>query len=99
MTEYKEMTANRAITKLQCEQEKNNTPSIDIAYTMAVAALKKQIPVKVIYGKCATRRNTTTDICPICRYHVTKNWCSNCGQKLDWSSVKSLRRRSNEKVD
>ena len=47
MTEHKEMAANRAITKLQCEQEKNNTPSIYIAYSMAFEALKKQIPQKV----------------------------------------------------
>ena len=46
MTEHKEMAANRAITKLQCEQEKNNTPSIDIAYSMAFEALKKADSLK-----------------------------------------------------
>lgn len=36
------MTIESAIRKLRCEQERNNTPSLDIAYTMAISALEKQ---------------------------------------------------------
>ena len=36
------MRISGAIRKLRCEQEKNNTPSLDIAYSMAIAALEKQ---------------------------------------------------------
>lgn len=36
------MTIESAIRKMKCEQEKNNTPSMDIAYSMAIQALEKQ---------------------------------------------------------
>lgn len=84
MTEYKEMTANRAIAKLQCEQEKNNTPSIDIAYSMAFEALKKQIPQKV------QEKHIDEYICPACGEEnsgcdegkITDRYCPKCGQRL-----------------
>ena len=47
-----------AITKLKCERDKNNTPSLDIAYAMAIEALEKQIPKK---------RNSYS--CPICSHY------------------------------
>ena len=52
---------------------------------MAIQALEKQIPKKPI-----TRSNTNIADCPCCGATVRgiKNpfgdWCSNCGQKLDW---------------
>lgn len=36
------MKIQGTIRKLKCEQEKNNTPSVDIAYSMAIDALEKQ---------------------------------------------------------
>jgi len=37
-----DMTSQSAINKLECERKQNNTPSVDIAYAMAVDALEKQ---------------------------------------------------------
>lgn len=56
------------------------------AFQMAINALEKQIPKKPI-----THSNTNRADCPCCGATVRgiKNpfgdWCSNCGQKLDWS--------------
>ena len=35
-----------AITKLKCERDKNNTPSLDIAYAMAIEALETLDKIK-----------------------------------------------------
>ena len=35
------MTEQDAIRKLKCEQERNRTPSVDIAYCMAIEALEE----------------------------------------------------------
>ena len=56
------------------------------ALEIGVKALEKQIPRKPI-----THSNTNIADCPCCGATVRgiKNpfgdWCSNCGQKLDWS--------------
>ena len=49
-------------------------------------ALEKQIPKKPIMRKDVAE---TYYICPECEWGVDKfddNYCSDCGQKLDWSS-------------
>ena len=80
------MTIKEAIRELewaknrlmQCSHMDNNRMK---AFNMAIQALEKQVPKKVDEDYC----------CPIC--HVcgiddvgcTANYCSECGQKLDWS--------------
>ena len=45
------MKIGSAIRKLKCEREKNNTPSVDVAYSMAIEALEKKMEIKrVIEG-------------------------------------------------
>lgn len=53
---------------------------------MAIEALEKQIPKKVEWGKTAKvrNRNTVTWVCPVCRYHVTSEYCRKCGQAIKW---------------
>ena len=49
-------------------------------------ALEKQIPKKPIMRKDVAE---TYYICPECEWEVDRfddNYCSDCGQKLDWSS-------------
>lgn len=56
------------------------------AVNMAISALGKQIPKKPII-----HRGTNRADCPTCNATVRGikepfgNWCSKCGQKLDWS--------------
>ena len=40
------MDEQGTIRKLKCEQEKNNTPSVDIAYCMAIQSLEMQDKLK-----------------------------------------------------
>ena len=83
-----------AVTKLKCERDKNNTPSLDIAYAMAIEALEKQIakkPIPIDYEKYINIIENAHFLrgacwCPNCK-HVVKSgsYCNDCGQKLDWS--------------
>ena len=71
-----------AITKLKCERDKNNTPSLDIAYAMAIEALEKQIPKKL--------KDDGWLYCPFCGRDVLMDrfdYCPDCGQALDWSDT------------
>ena len=86
------MKESGAIRKLECEREKNNTPSVDIAYSMAIAALEKQIPKKPIIAH-KTTYGCEIEFeweCPVCGENYIESapcgeWCGYCGQKLDWS--------------
>ncbi len=55
------------------------------AFEMAVAALEKQMPKKPV-----THKDTNRADCPVCGATVRGikepfgDWCSKCGQKLDW---------------
>ena len=83
MTENEAKDWIRAISATQSES--NHTSSLEIrkeALYMAIQALEKQIPKKTItmpfYG----------GTCPSCNGLIPNkevNYCSNCGQKLDWS--------------
>lgn len=82
------MRAQDAIAQLYFIQEDycEGTPYDSDAIDMAISALKKQIQKKpVIY------KNTHRADCPICGNTVRGigkkfgNWCSHCGQALDWS--------------
>lgn len=87
------MEIQGAIRKLKCEQEKNNTPSVDIAYAMAIEALEKQIPKKVEI------KPWSPAYCPTCGHELSESQgdgyykhltylgrCPNveCGQRLGW---------------
>ena len=52
------------------------------AIMLAIEALEKQIPKKIIdYGY-----KTRVGFCPDCEAVVTSDFCDNCGQALDWSN-------------
>ena len=70
----------------------NHMPEIDEywqAGTLAMEALKKQIPMKAVGEHYAHMR------CPSCNHRIPSgggsssrrrdNWCNYCGQKIDWS--------------
>lgn len=50
------------------------------SYNLAIEALKKQIPKK-------PKLSEYDYSCPNCEfeYLINEKYCSNCGQKLDWS--------------
>jgi hypothetical protein len=48
---------------------------------------KRNVPMKPVR---VTHKNNTTDGCPICGYpfYMTPdNYCSDCGQKMDWEDT------------
>lgn len=63
------MKIESAIRKMKCEKAKNNTPSLDIAYSMAIQALEKQKELK----------ENCDGICSECLYRGGrgKNKCAN----------------------
>lgn len=88
MKESEAISIPGAIRKLQCERENNNTPSIDIAYSMAILALKKQIPNK----PADIDEDLGVFRCPSCNEMIyttdkftSHKYCLNCGQAIDWS--------------
>ena len=63
---------------------------------LAVAALKKQIPMKPVYD--STYRE---NYCPACNtpftfygayrtFHIRPAFCGSCGQELDWSGAHEI---------
>ena len=84
------MTIKEAISCLKADREylkDNNICSGEEIY-IAIEALEKQIPKKPIMVKDTAE---TYYRCSECEWEVDKfddNYCSDCGQKLDWSSEK-----------
>lgn len=92
------MEAQKAVEELRikhCIKNQNCTDSCQhgeniCPYDMAINALEKQIPKKVLIGDCGYSLYG----CPNCD-HTDDLWslgkhdkhCPNCGQKLDWSEV------------
>lgn len=90
------MTPQKAIERLEAIEEKyihGGDEDFDekrkIAINIAINALEKQTPKKLIcieIEKC----------CPVCKEGICLigddgnygNYCSNCGQALDWSDAK-----------
>lgn len=80
------MKIEEAIGHIQDVICENNSPNITIfklekeALYMAVDALKKQLAKKPVYECC---------VCPSCgnevKFSIHHNYCTECGQKLDWS--------------
>lgn len=69
-----------------CEFGRDDDLLVEV-YGMSVLALEKQIPKKYVY------HGGNYD-CPVCGYPVLsvsarkKNYCDNCGQRIDWSDWK-----------
>ena len=94
------MTESEAVEKLknmrlfmQIEDDNNDCKFTEDDYKaneMAIQALEKQIPMKVLYSYDDTVDENWCS-CPICCsglgwYHGKHyKYCMNCGQKLDWS--------------
>ena len=82
------MTVQEAISCLKADKEYLTDHNICDGKEIdaAIDALEKQIPKKPIMRKDVAE---TYYICPECEWEVDKfddNYCSDCGQKLDWSS-------------
>lgn len=73
---------------------------VESACDMAISALEKQIPKKVVRVKLRPSEWRSGVYCPACESEQTHTefftadgtepdekttWCSECGQKLDWS--------------
>lgn len=87
------MTIEKAIEKaieilkrvdgMECKFEGYTT-----ALGIAVQALEKQLPKKVLNLMLNADGKTTKvfkGICPCCQCIVMNEYCSRCGQALDWS--------------
>lgn len=58
------------------------------ALKVGISALEKQVPKKVLNLMLNADGKTTKvfkGICPCCQCIVTNEYCSRCGQTLDWS--------------
>lgn len=58
------------------------------ALKVGISALEKQVPKKVLNLMLNADGKTTKvfkGICPCCQCIVTNEYCSRCGQALDWS--------------
>ena len=77
-------------TKCTCSWAKESVNGTIMALDMAINALEKQIPTKVLHSYDDTVDENWCS-CPICCsglgwYHRKHyKYCMNCGQKLDWS--------------
>ena len=71
---------------LNCLKQNKALPDSIEAMQIAINALEKQIPQKIsIEGYCGF----VDYICPVCGNDIDLNkkynYCSNCGQRLDWT--------------
>ena len=90
------MTESEAIEKLknmrlymQIEDENNDCKFTEDDYKaneMAIQALEKQIPKKVVQKSYMVKGAV---VCPMCEFVTLTgdNYCSHCGQKLDFKEV------------
>ena len=88
------MTEQEAIRRIKNHNEVHNRKEkhfaihITEALNMAVKALEKQIPKKLLYVGIE-------QCCPVCKDGICLigddgcygNYCANCGQALDWSDT------------
>lgn len=77
------MTNEEAITAIETakgECERNAPLDYQIAFDMAIRALRKQIPRKCV-------KKDGYFVCSICRKLVVYDdaYCRNCGKAIDWS--------------
>lgn len=92
----KELKKDRYLYESDIVSAGDGSPDGDLllAIDMAVAALEKQIPKKVIFGHdeqdaiCCPNCETEIAMMDEYRYEsVFYKHCPNCGQKLDWSDT------------
>ena len=79
------MKIEKAIETLQNLIDSNiYTSDIDNTFNLAISALEKQVPKKVVKAEYDYN-------CPICGYEylVNEKYCANCGQKLSWLEVEN----------
>ena len=85
------MTIEKAIEQLEdlIKKAESQIPIDDkTALEMAIQALEKQVPKKVLNLMLNADGKTTKvfkGICPCCQCIVMNEYCSRCGQALDWS--------------
>ncbi len=88
------MTIKEAIGQLKCNVEGDYINLDDLeAFNLAIPAIEKQIPKKPITDKermiTIYRCGCGTHLATLCDKDVIvgtmQNYCSNCGQALDWS--------------
>lgn len=100
------MTEQEAVERLKCmrlfmqiEDDKNECKFLEddyIANDMAVKALEKQIPKKVILRHIKKYDGFDDGECPTCGNSVLRDgfsndvYCDECGQKLDWSDENDI---------
>lgn len=80
MTEIK-ISIERAVKRLLFIKEHELQPADKLSFAatkMAIQALEKRIPKKVI------KTETSSQACPECKSNVRWKYCPNCGQKLDY---------------
>ena len=86
MAEIKSIEALKNLRLFMKLEDKDNDVKFPYetyeAVDMAIQALEKQIPKKP-----KTDDRYVMYICPRCNefIKINKNYCMNCGQKLDWS--------------
>ena len=86
------MTAEETISILKiaiAEVEWNYPMDYAVAIETAITALEKQMPKKVLNLMLNDGDGhlikVFKGICPYCQCIVTNEYCSRCGQALDWS--------------
>ena len=90
------MTESEAIKEVRFNMSKiglNNKSAkrVSEAKNMAIQALEKQIPKKVVLRHIRKYDGFDDGECPTCGNSVLRDgfsndvYCDNCGQKLDWS--------------
>ena len=88
------MTPQEAIRRIKnhnevhSRKEKHFAIHITEALNLAVEALEKQIPKKVMQEKLT--ETLKPNCCPVCNhrhYEVSVPYCRFCGQALDWSDT------------
>lgn len=100
--EESELYMEDAIRIIEGLDTSNSEENIE-AKKMAVAAMMKQIPQKVIKKECEGEE-ITNRLCPTCKEVLQsqcddgfaigckKTYCDKCGQRLDWSDYYDKRR-------
>ena len=82
------MTAKEAIKELQVGYL-GDTEDLVQAKHIAIKALEKQIPKKLVHVEDAVVRYTDAYRCPNCEGYFLGTgialYCYHCGQKLDWN--------------
>ena len=84
----KEIETSIELAKM-CTQNFERTKEIE-AYAMAIKALEKQIPKKVVKDgkwsyKCPCCGECAETDCGDAFYDYRLDYCNGCGQKLDWN--------------